>query len=372
MRQSVLQRRHSEFILENVYKVLCRDESHVDGKLRQVDVGALEQCAGMAQSQVAHQFRRSLLRDGLDAVEEGHSSHAHCRRHLFEVDLSATHVLHHILFHVVYELLVHGVVHRVFADGLSPAVVFHSRSLRQVFLLFLSRLVARLCLGLDTLGQCLYLSLHLARHVVVVDGGCGHTCVVSLQSSCLLSLNQSAHVDVHLQSEQSVESHCCLLHVKRFGEIVVSRHGDVSLLHLGCTQHTVGHQHKLYVLGALVCLDIVAQFATRHLWHNLLTYHDVRFEHLQVGVSLRGVVVCMYGVNLSQMSSDEIEEVLVVIHDSHHIFLSFQFLLRRTYGSRQLSRFTQQFHLSTVVQLKSVGSKGSSLRLGIVQIHLHL
>ena len=39
---------------ENVYEVFCRDESHIDGELRQVDVGALEQCAGMTQAQVAH------------------------------------------------------------------------------------------------------------------------------------------------------------------------------------------------------------------------------------------------------------------------------------------------------------------------------
>ena len=372
MRQSVLQRRHSEFILENVYKVFCRDESHVDGELRQVDVGALQQCARMTQFQVAHQFRRSLLCYCLYSVEERHTSHTHCRRHLFEVDLSAAHVLQHILLHVLYELLVHGVVHRVFADGLSLGIIFRSRSLWQVLLLPLGSLLFGFAFRFYTLRQCLNLTFHLFSHIVIVDGGSCHTCIVTLKTSCLSSLYLSAHVDVHLQSEQSVESHCRLLHVEWFGEIVVSRHGDVSLLHLGCTQHTVGHQHKLYVLGALVCLDIVAQFATRHLWHNLLTYHDVRFEHLQVGVSLRGVVVCMYGVNLSQMSSDEIEEVLVVIHDSHHIFLSFQFLLRRTYGSRQLSRFTQQFHLSTVVQLQSVGSKGSSLRLRVFKIHLHL
>ena len=57
---------------------------------------------GMTQAQVAHQFRRGLLCDGLYAVEERDASHTHCRRHFLEVDLPTAHVLQHILLHVAH------------------------------------------------------------------------------------------------------------------------------------------------------------------------------------------------------------------------------------------------------------------------------
>ena len=74
-------------------------------------------------------------------------------------------------------------------------------------------------------------------------------------------------------------------------------------------------------MGALVGLYLVAQFTASQLGHNLLAYHDVGLEPLQVGEGVHAVVICVYGINLSEVGCDEIEEVLVVIHNCHHIFL---------------------------------------------------
>ena len=113
-----------------------------------------------------------------------------------------------------------------------------------------------LLIRFDTFGQCLHSGT--LCHFVIVLGGGGHTCIIALKSSCLLSLDYSTDVNVHLKSQQPVESHGCLLHIERLGEIVIRRDCDVAFSHFCCTEHTIGHEHKLYVVCVLVGLDVVA------------------------------------------------------------------------------------------------------------------
>ena len=94
-------------------------------------------------------------------------------------------------------------------------------------------------------------------------------------------------------------------------------------------------------MRALVGLYLVAQFTTSHLGHNFLTYHNIRFEHFQVGVCQYSVVIRVDIVNLSQVGSDEVQEVLVVIHNGYGVILCFEFLPWRTYGGSEFGSLSQ-------------------------------
>ena len=186
----------------------------------------------MFQTQIAYNFCRRLCRDGTNLVVERHTTHAHCRSHLLQTDLAATHVLQHELFDVAHQLLVHSIAHRVIADGIFAIVLAHQFATAVLWSLLLLVRSKFLLVRSNVFCTFAFWTLTILLVVVVIECGRRHTCVAALQSACLAAFDGVAlHLD-RTETHQFVEAHHGLLDIERLGQIVVGGKCDVLVGHI--------------------------------------------------------------------------------------------------------------------------------------------
>ena len=74
MFESIFKRRHAKLLAEDVDEVLSGHEADINRQLTHIDVGTLEQDAGMFQSHVSDKLGRCLARQVAHAVEEWYAT----------------------------------------------------------------------------------------------------------------------------------------------------------------------------------------------------------------------------------------------------------------------------------------------------------
>ena len=138
------------------------------------------------------------------------------------------------------------------------------------------------------------------------------------------------------------------------------------------SQDTIGKQDELGLAATHIRLELIAEFATRHGAHILLTHHNISIEGVDIGQGVLHIIVDVEVVNLMQVCIHEGEELAVVV-DEYNTELLRQFVNLKSLDvcGHIAGAHGCQGYLTTIIQFETVLSARLCLLLRILEGALH-